>query len=421
MVCVPCCLPTAYPLYTILMPKITKRLVEGIKPADRDVLQWDGELRGFGVRVKPSGVRSYLVQYRNQHGRSRRLTLGTHGHLTAEEARAEARRLLADVARGCDPAEDRKALRKALTVSEFAERYMTEYAAGKKKPGTLETDRINLRCHILPALGNLPVASITKSDVVRLHQSMKDTPGAANRTIQLVSHMLNVAEKWGQRPDGSNPCRHVEKFKERKRERYLSASELLRLGEVLAEAERTRTELAGAIAAIRLLIFTGCRRGEILTLRWEHVDFEKECLRLPDSKTGARIIHLNAPALEILSVAERQDGNPYVIVGGKPGAHLVNLKKPWQRIRAQAELDDVRLHDLRHSFASVAVGLGESLHMTGKLLGHSQAQTTQRYAHLADDPVKAANERVGAAIAGMMSGKASTVIPISDRKGSGRP
>jgi integrase len=397
------------------MPKVTKRLVEGIKPANRDVLQWDSELRGFGVRVKSSGVRSYLVQYRNQHGRSRRLTIGTHGRLTAEEARAEARRLLADVARGCDPAEDRKALRNALTMSEFSERYMTDYAEGKKKPGTLETDRINLRCHILPALGNLPVASITKSDVVRLHQSMKDTPGAANRTIQLVSHMLNVAEKWGQRPDGSNPCRHVEKFKERKRERYLSASELLRLGEVLAEAERTRTELPGALAAIRLLIFTGCRRGEILTLQWEHVDFENECLRLPDSKTGARTIHLNAPALEILSVVERQDGNPYVIVGGKPGAHLVNLRKPWQRIRAQAELEDVRLHDLRHSFASVAVGLGESLHMTGKLLGHSQAQTTQRYAHLADDPVKAATERIGATIAGMMGGPTGEVVRLKQR------
>jgi integrase len=399
----------------MLMPKITKRSVESIPITDRDVLRWDTELRGFGVRVKPSGIRSYLVQYRNQHGRSRRLTIGTHGRLTAEEARAEARKLLADVARGCDPAEDRKALRTALTMVEFSERYMTEYAEGKKKPGTLETDRINLRCHILPALGNLPVASVTKSDVIRLHQSMKDKPGAANRTIQLVSHMLNVAEKWGQRPDGSNPCRHVEKFKERKRERYLSATELLRLGEVLAEAERTRTELPGAIAAIRLLILTGCRRGEILTLRWEYVNFENECLRLPDSKTGARVVHLNAPALELLSTIERQDDNPHVIAGRKPGAHLVNLKKPWQRIRKQAGLEDVRLHDIRHSFASVAVGLGESLYMTGKLLGHSQAQTTQRYAHLADDPVKAATERVGSAIAGMMAGKAGEVVPIKGR------
>ncbi len=394
------------------MPKITKARVERIQPDDNDVFAWDDELPGFGVRVKPTGVRSYVIQYRNRHGRSRRLTVGRHGRLTAEEARQEARRLLADVARGSDPATDRKAFRNAPTIGEFAERYMTEYAPGKKKPGTLETDRINLRCHILPALGALTVVSITKSDVVRLHQSMKDTPGAANRTIQLVSHMMNVAEKWGLRPDSSNPCRHVEKYKERKRERYLSAQELARLGEILAQTERTKTERPSAIAAIRLLIFTGCRRGEILTLRWEHVDFENVCLRLPDSKTGARTIHLNAPALAVLSSIERQDDNPYVIAGAKPGTHLVNLKKPWQRIRKQAGLVDVRLHDLRHSFASVAVGLGEGLPMIGKLIGHTQAQTTHRYAHLAADPVKAATERVGAAIAGMMGGPTGEVVRL---------
>ncbi len=395
------------------MPKITKRRVEAIKPSDRDIFEWDDELRGFAIRVKPSGVRSYVVQYRNQHGRSRRLTIGTHGRLTAEQARAEAQQLLSLVARGGDPAEDRKAFREAPTMAEFAERYMTDYAPYKKKPGTLETDRINLRCHVLPALGSLTMAAITKTDVTHLHQSMKSTPGAANRTIQLVSHMMNVAEKWGLRPDGSNPCRHVEKFKEKKRERYLSASELASLGDVLKEAERTKTELPSAIAAIRLLIFTGCRRGEILTLRWEHVDFENACLRLPDSKTGARVIHLNAPALEILNTIARQDGNPHVIVGAKPGTHLVNLKKPWHRIREAAGIEDVRLHDLRHSFASVAVGLGEGLPIVGKLLGHTQPQTTQRYAHLAADPVRTATERIGAAISGMMQGKGAKVVDIA--------
>jgi integrase len=399
------------------MPKITKKRVDSIKPSGRDIFEWDEELRGFGVRVKPSGVRSYLIQYRNRHGRSRRFTIGAHGRLTAEEARTEARKLLSDVARGGDPVDDRKALRNAPTMAEFAEHYITNYALGKKKPSTLETDRINLRCHILPALGSLPVASITKADVVRLYQSMKDTPGAANRTIQLVSHMLNVAEKWGIRPDGSNPCRHVEKFKEKKRERYLSAAELARLGDVLVEAERTKTELPSAIAAIRLLIFTGCRRGEILTLRWQHVDIENACLRLVDSKTGARTVHLNAPALELLSVLERQDGNPFVIVGAKPGTHLVNLKKPWQRTRKKAVIEDVRLHDLRHSFASVAVGLGEGLPMIGKLLGHTQVQTTHRYAHLATDPVKAAAERVGAALAGMMKGHdGAEVLELPQRR-----
>jgi len=391
------------------MPKLTKARVEAIKPQQKDALEWDEELRGFGVRVKPSGVRSYLIQYRNKHGRSRRYTIGQHGRLTTEQARQEAQQLLADVARGGDPAEEKRSLRNACTVSEFAERYL-EYASTRKKPGTIETDRINLRCHIIPALGRLPLAAVAKSDIVRLHQSMKDRRGAANRTLQLISHMLNVAEKWGLRPDGTNPCRHVEKYRERKRERYLSAQELSRLGEVLAEADRMRTELPGALAAIRLLIFTGCRRGEILTLRWDHVDFENQCLRLPDSKTGAKTVHLNAAALAVLSKLERQPGNPFVVVGARPGSHLVNLKKPWYRIRRAADIEDVRLHDLRHSFASVAVGLGEPLPIIGKLLGHTQVQTTHRYAHLADDPVRAANERVGDAIANMMMGKSAKII-----------
>ena len=275
---------------------------------------------------------------------------------------------------------------------------MTDYAPGKKKASSIETDEINLRCHVLPAMGNLPIKAVTRADVVRLHQSMKNTPGAANRTMCLVSHMMNVAEAWGLRPDGTNPCRHVEKYKEVKRERYLSADELARLGGALSG-----DELPAAVAAIRLLILTGCRRAEILTLRWEYVDLKEECLRLPDSKTGSKVVHLNAPALEVLrELGPNESG--WVIEGAKPDAHLVNLKKPWYRIRKAASLEDVRIHDLRHSYASVAAGLGEGLHVIGKLLGHSQAQTTHRYAHLAVDPIKAANERVGSALAGMMKG-----------------
>ncbi len=236
------------------MAKITKTRVESIKSSDKDIVEWDDELRGFGVRVKPSGVRSYIIQYRNRFGRSRRLTIGTHGRLTAEEARKEARLLLAEVERGGDPAADRAIVRNAPTVAEFSERYMTDYAPSKKKASTIQTDKINLRCHILPALGRLPANAVTRADVVRLHQNMKSTPGAANRTLALLSHMLNVAEKWGLRPDGSNPCRHVEKYKPVKRERYLSSDELARLGHALAEAERTATERPDAIAAIRLLI-----------------------------------------------------------------------------------------------------------------------------------------------------------------------
>lgn len=393
------------------MPKLTKRRVESIKPTEQDVLEWDEELRGFGIRVKPTGVRSYLVQYRNKHGRSRRITIGQHGRLTTVQARQEAQQILARVAQGKDPAEERQTLRKVFTVTDFADRYI-DYAKTRKKPGTIETDRINLRCHILPALGRLPLTAVSKADVIRLHQSMKDRPGAANRTVQLLSHMFNVAEKWELRPDGSNPCRHVEKYKERKRERYLSNDELARLGDVLVCADREQKELPSAIAAIRLLIFTGCRRGEILSLKWDHVDIENRCLRLPDSKTGAKTVHLNAAALAVLAGLEHRKDNPFVIVGGKPGASLVNLKKPWQRIRKSALLEDVRIHDLRHSFASIAVGLGVPLPMIGKLLGHTQVKTTHRYAHLAADPVRAANERIGDAIDSMMDGHSAEIVAL---------
>lgn len=392
------------------MAKITKRAVEAALPQDDDVFLWDQELRGFGVRVKPSGVRSYVIQYRNGHGRSRRLTIGTHGRLTAEEARYEARQLLSKVARGADPAGEKKSLREAPTFADFAKRYMSEHASGRKKVGTLVTDQINLRCHILPALGKLPLTSIQRTDIARMMQSMRHTPGAANRTLQLLSSMLNVAEKWGLRPDHSNPCRHIDRYKSGKRERFLSAEELSRLGNVLREAEEHALEGRSAIAAIRLLILTGCRRGEILTLRWEEVDLANSCLRLSDSKTGPRMVHLNEAAKAVLVSMMSVPGNPFVIAGARAGSHLINLKKPWQRIRRAAGLPDVRLHDLRHSFASVAIGLGEPLAIIGKLLGHTQTATTERYAHLAADPVRAANERIGHTIAGLMT---QTLRPVS--------
>ena len=392
--------------------RITKRQVESIRPASRDIVVWDGELPGFGVRVKPSGVRSYIVQYRNRHGRSRRYTIGQHGTLTAEEARRQARLLLAEAQRGTDPAADRIADLRAENLVDFAERYMAQYAPQTKKLSSIQTDRINLRCHILPALGNLPVAGIAHADVARVYYGMRATPGAANRTLALLSHMMNVAEREGLRPKHSNPCSGLDKFRLRKRERYLTTEELARLGEALAAAERTGTELPGVIAAIRLLLLTGCRLSEILTLRWNEIDFKNACLRLPDSKTGAKVVHLNAPALEVLAGIVGSDDNPYVIAGAKPGTHLVNLRRPWLRLRARAGLEDVRLHDLRHNFASVAVGLGEGLPMIGKLLGHTQAQTTLRYAHLAADPVKGATERIGATIAGMMGNRVAKVTPI---------
>lgn len=205
--------------------------------------------------------------------------------------------------------------------------------------------------------------------------------------------MFNLAELWGPRPDGTNPRKHIKKYPEKKRERYFSESELQAIGRVLIEMEEERIELPSAIAAVRLLLFTGCRLGEIMTLRWDHVDLPSKLLQLPDSKTGAKRVHLGAAAIEVLSGIERSKNNPWVIVGRNEGAHLTDLQPFWQRVRGRAGLKNARIHHLRHTFASVAVSSGQSLPMIGKLLGHTRVQTTARYAHLANQPVlKAANE-----------------------------
>ncbi len=387
--------------------KLTKSAVENIQPEPRDFIMWDTEINGFGCKITPKGKRVYFLYYRTTAGRERRPSIGVHGQLTCQEARDIASRWRSEVARGGDPSQARRDQRSAETLAEFSERYMTDYAPTRKRASSITTDRINLRCHILPALGNLKLADITRADVIRLHQSMSAIPGGANRTLALLSHMLNIAEKWGLRPDGSNPCRHVEKFPANKRQRFLSETEIARLADTLAQADHARTELPGVIAAIRLLIFTGARLSEILTLRWEHVDLDNQRIILPQSKTGKKVVYLSQPAIEVLISIEQT--SQYVIQGRKPDAHLVNLEKPWRRIRARVGLDDVRLHDLRHSFASVAAGLGEGLPMIGRLLGHTQAATTHQYAHLADDPVRTANERIGEAISGMMRGKGADV------------
>jgi len=397
------------------MPKITKRLVDSLKPNDRDLFVWDSELKGFGVRMKPSGAASFFIQYR-MGPRTRRYAFGRVGVVAPEKARQKAQKLLAYVQDGGDPSAQRKAAREAETVADLAERYLDEHAEKRKRPRSIASDKTLLRLHVLPHLGALMVAEVSRADVHKLHHYMRATPGAANRTLALLSKMLNLAERWGMRPDGSNPCRHVEKYPERKMERFLSGEELARLGTVLSEAERTGTELQSVIAAIRLLVFTGCRLSEVLTMRWEYVDCERGCLWLPESKTGAKVVHLNAPALAVLKGIKREDGSPWVIAGVKQGSHLVNLRKPWYRIRKSAGIDRVRIHDLRHSFASVAAAGGLSLHMIGTLLGHTQMQTTARYAHLAADPVKAATERVGAALAGMMSGNGAEVVELPQRQ-----
>jgi len=416
------CLPSAYPALTPLlvpsceiMPKLTKRIVDATKPPpDSEIFRWDSELRGFGLRVKPTGVKSYIIQYRTPVGTSRRMTIGQHGVLTSEEARKEAKVQLGRVAKGDDPAADKAAARNGISFSAFAERYLSDHAATKKKPSSVRMDQINLKKHILPVLGSKRLDLVSRADVVRLHHSMRATPGAANRCLALLSKMMNLAERWGERPDGYNPCRHVEKYRENKRNRFLSAEELAQLGAACQRCEENGTIGQSFLALVRLLIFTGARLSEIQKAQWEWVDIKSGVLRLPDSKTGAKIIILPAPALDVLARLTRVNGNPYIITG-EDNRYMINVWKPWAILCERAGLKDVRLHDLRHSFASIGAAGGMSLNIIGGLLGHKQTQTTSRYAHLADDPLRAAADRISSTIAAAMTASpkgSRDVVPL---------
>ncbi len=387
---------------------ITKRSVDATKATDRTRFLWDADLPGFGLRVTPNGVKSYVLQY-SRHGRKRRVTVGRHGApWTPASARDEAIRLRAEVVAGRDPASERGEARAAPTVRKFAERYMTEHATPKKKAGSAAEDRRLLDKHILPRLGPRRMADVSRSDVARLHVAMRDRPYLANRMLALLSMLFNLAERWGVRPDGTNPCRHVERFREARRERFLSAAELARLGAVLVEVERAGSEPWQAVGAIRLLLFTGRRHGEALGLAWTDVDLERGRLALRDSKTGAKSFPLPAPALDVLSHLPRIEKNAHVFPGRFGEGHFVGLTHVWQRIRKRAGLADVRIHDLRHAFASVGVQSGESLPIIGAMLGHSSPGMTARYAHLSDDPIRAAANRTARTIARAMQGKAAT-------------
>jgi integrase len=397
--------------------KITKRTVDQLSPASRDVLLWDSEVKGFGVRCRPTGAKHYVLKMR-VGGRQRWLTIGRHGSpWTPDTARREALRLLGLRAAGQDPATERDRQKGAITIAELGARFLQEYVPQHCKPRTAEEYQRAVDQFIGPVLGHHRVSVLLRADVAQFHHDLRDRPYQANRALGVLSKMMNLAEAWGLRLDGSNPVRHVKKYREVKRERYLTKEELQRLGAVLADPQTKATEGPFAIAAIGLLVLTGARLTEILTLRWEHVDLAKQVLRLPDSKTGAKLIYLNAAAINLLRTMPRMAGNPYVIAGKKDGGRLINLQKAWRRMRAKANLDDVRIHDLRHSFASVAAGAGMSLPMIGKLLGHSQPATTARYAHLAADPVQAAANLIGAEIDAAMNSRKPARKRLPNRRG----
>ena len=392
--------------------KITKRAVDALAAGTQI---WDSELKGFGVRRQVKRAH-YFVSYR-ANGRRRFVTLGAHGPLTPESARREAIKLLGLVAHGKDPAAAREAEKLAGTVEELARRFIDDYARRHNKPSSIAEYERLFRLHIVPAFGTMRVGDITQADVARWHASFRSNPVAGNRALALLKHMFNLAEKWGLRSLG-NPARLIEMNPEKPRERILSAAELARLGAALDAARRDGSEHPSVLACIRLLVFTGARLSEILKLRWEHIDFEHSALRLPDSKTGAKTIPLGAPALSLLSNLIHVEGEPYVCAGQIPGRHFIGIQRPWRRLRAAAGLPSLRIHDLRHAFASIAAMSGDSLLLIGKVLGHKQASTTERYAHLQDDPVRAVADRTARKIAALMNSEMAGSLVQINRKGA---
>ena len=381
------------------IPRITKRSVDAVKAGGTDTVYWDGELTGFGLRVRRSGRKSYVVQTRIA-GKLCWFTIGPHGPLNPDQARARALEILACAKKGIDP-RDVAAQREAEpSMADLGRRFLEEYVPVHCKPSTREEYRRSVKLFVDPVIGELRVPEVQRKDIAALHHGLRDKPYQANRTLGVLSKMFSLAEVWGWRPDGTNPCRHVKRYKEHKRERFLSPEETERLGQVLREAEE---EMPSAVAAFRLLLLTGCRMSEIREdLRWDYV--KDDCIELPDAKTGGRVVPLGPEARAVLSAIPRDEDNPWVISGRLPGSHLTDLQRPWRRIRKQAGLEGVRIHDLRHSFASRALALGESLTMIGKLLGHTQVQTTARYAHLARDSIQTAAARITESIGGNLLG-----------------
>ena len=432
-------------------PKLNSGMVDRLEARARDYVMWCGGLRGFGVRVRPSGRKSFIVQY-DYKGRSRKVTVGTFPTLTVDQARKKATELLAKVQLGEDVAA-KPVGEENPTVAELCDEYLKR-GCGHKKASTKVTEKGCIELHIKPLLVHRRVKDLKRRHIEDFFSAVaagetamnkvidgkriivKGGEGAARRTVRLFGGILTYA--IGREYISENPRRGVKIGKDNANERYLYGDELRRLGDALREAETaglpwqfnegaktkhrpknadTLREVIDpyALDAIRLLLLTGCRLGEILTLEWSQVDLERGFLRLPDSKTGKKNVILGAPALKLLADIPRVRDNPYVIVGETKGKPRSDLKRPWRRVTAHAGLQGLRLHDLRHSFASMGAASGMGLPIVGKLLGHASPSTTARYAHLADDPLRRASDSIANSINAAMGvvPNASNVVSLN--------
>ena len=421
--------------------RISKRIVDGIVPGAKEEHVWDSEVVGFGIRIRPSGALSYIVSYRSGEGRrgtKKRVTLAPVGKITPDQARALAKGIVGDIAKGADPAEEKRAARAAMTVSELCDSYLEAAEKGlilgkrglAKKASTLYVDRGRIDRHIKPLIGKRPVRDLTTADISRFMRDVttgktaavettgklrgkaivQGGAGTAARTVGLLGGILSFAVSDG--VIQHNPVRGVRRPADRKRTRRLTPEEYQALGKALgfAEAEGAAWQ---AITCARLLALTGCRLGEIVGLRWDAVDATGSALRLADSKAGASVRPLGRAALKILEGIERNEGNPYVLTGVRgDGGFFGGFPRAWAKIVEKAELEDITAHTLRHSFASMAADLGYSEITIGAMLGHSTATVTSRYTHHLDAVLIAAADRVSRAIDAAMAGTKGMVVDL---------
>jgi integrase len=380
-------------------------------PKRSNRIAFDDAVKGFGIRLNATGARTFVLAYRRKSdGQQRRFTIGAFGTWNTTQARAEAARLKRVVDGGGDPSGERTDSRTAPTMADLAERFIADYLP-RKRPSTQRVYNQQIAADILPELGMMKVAAVSHADMDSFHRQMgKRAPTAANRTLAVLSKMFSLAIRWGWRLD--NPCKGVERNSERKRTRYLTGPELTRLAAALAGLRDQR-----AANAVRLLLLTGARRGELLAAKWTDVDLDAGIWTKPGATTKQDSEHrvpLSEAACRLLAEMREQAGEhaDWIFPASRGGGCRPHINQAWIELRQSAKLDGVRLHDLRHTHASILASSGLGLPVIGALLGHSTPTTTARYAHLFDDPLRVAVERVSAVITGRAPAE---VVPIKRR------